>query len=73
MTNPVKPTHEAMVRFARPMVQRGDDWQQVQWELLNHFEGLTNCDEDEEATRNAIRECEDEMAEEAWNKMPPRL
>lgn len=58
-----KPTHEQMVRFARPMVERGDDWQRVQWEVLNNFDGLTNSDEDGEAIMDAIRECEEEYSE----------
>ena len=56
-----KPPHAAMVRFARPFVLRGVDWQETQWEMLNHFDVLTNSDEDELATREAIRECEEEL------------
>ena len=57
------PTHAAMVRFARPFVLRGVDWQETQWEMLNHFDGLTNSDEDELATRAAILECEEELSQ----------
>jgi hypothetical protein len=45
------------------MVERGDDWQHVQWEVLNNFDGLTNSDEDGEAIMDAIRECEEEYSE----------
>jgi hypothetical protein len=58
-----------MKRFARPMIEAGDDWQQVQWEILNHFEGITNSDEDEEYTRDAIREVEEEIADREWSRM----
>jgi len=52
----------AMMALARPLVARGEDWQAVQHDLLNHFEWLTNSDDDEELTRDIIRACEDEMA-----------
>jgi PHP family Zn ribbon phosphoesterase len=57
---------KAMVNYARPMVRKGDDWQAVQWELLNHFDFLTNSDEHEEWTRDAIRECEQEIEDAAF-------
>lgn len=61
MTN--RPTLEKMKRFARPLIDSGEDYQRVQWEVLNEFEGLTNSDEDGEYIMDAIRECEDELAE----------
>lgn len=50
----------AMVAYARPRVEAGEDWQAVQHELLNHFDWLTNSDEHEELTMDVIRYCEDE-------------
>jgi hypothetical protein len=63
-----KQDYNAMMNFARPMVRKGDDWQKVQWELLNHFEFLTNSDDHEELTRQVIRECEDEIAEDEFRR-----
>ncbi len=56
-----RPTMEQMKRIARPMVAKGDDWQKIQWEVLNEFDALTNSDEDGEYIMDAIRECEDEL------------
>lgn len=58
--------YAAMLRFARPMVKNGDDWQMVQHELLNHFDWLTNSDDHEELTRDVIREIEEEIEVQEW-------
>ena len=47
-----------------PMLEAEEDWQQVQWELLNEFDFLSNSDEDEERTREVIRECEARLRHE---------
>ena len=46
------------------MLEAEEDWQQVQWELLNEFDFLSNSDEDEERTREVIRECEARLRHE---------
>lgn len=58
-----RPSIAAMKRFAKPLVEKGHDWQAVQWEVLNSFAGLTNSDEDGEYILEAIRECENELSE----------
>jgi len=63
-----RPTFEQMKRFARPMVEAGKDYQRVQWEVLNEFDGLTNSEEDGEYIMDAIRECEDELEDGAVGK-----
>jgi hypothetical protein len=52
---------KAMLAYARPMVNAGEDWQAVQHGLLNHFDFLTNSDEHEELTMDVIRQCETEL------------
>jgi hypothetical protein len=62
-----RPSYEVVLRYARRAVRsefehplhRGDyDNAAAVVDVLNHFEGLTNSDEDWEFIRDAVREAE---------------
>ena len=66
------PSKEAMKRIAKPMVEREEDWQFTLEAVKDHFD-MEATEENRELIMDVIRECEDEIAEAAWNAMPPRL
>lgn len=53
----------AMLAYAMPLVEKGTDWQEVQWEVLAKFDFLTNSEDDEERIMEVIRECEARLQE----------
>jgi hypothetical protein len=64
-----KPSFKKILNFARTVVEWeyktptgwSYDRQTVEHEVLNHFDGLTNSDEDYELIVEAIREAENEI------------
>jgi len=65
-----RPDIKAILRYAHVAVRdsyndriHGYDRQTAMHDVLNHFDGLTNSDEDEELITDAVRE-----AEEAFNE-----
>jgi hypothetical protein len=64
------PTQKQMKRVALPMVQCDDDWQLILETVKDEF-NMDATEENRELIMDVIRECEDEVAEVAWNAMPP--
>jgi hypothetical protein len=64
-----RPNYQSVLKYARRAVQDeangGDhyDRQRVEHDILNHFDGLTNSDDDYDFIVEAIREAEGEYNE----------
>ena len=58
----MKPTWKQMKQVAKPMVERGEDWQRTLEDVKDELD-MEASEENRELIMSVIRECEEEVAE----------